>query len=41
MNHDATSLRDQVFNGELMEVDAEEHLRITREAIEVQKVLKP
>ena len=40
MNHDATSLRDQVFNGELMEVDAEEHLRITREAIEVQKSSK-
>lgn len=41
MNQDAPSLRDQVFNGELMEVDEEQHLRVTREALEVQKILKP
>ena len=29
------------FNGELIEVDQEQHLRVTREAIEVQKTLKP
>ena len=41
MNTENPSLRDQVFNGELIEVDQEQHLRVTREAIEVQKTLKP
>ena len=41
MNQENPTLRDQVFNGELTEVHQEEHLRVTREAIEVQKSLKP
>ena len=41
MNQENPSLRDQVFNGELTEVDESEHLRVTREAIETQKNLKP
>jgi phosphonate transport system substrate-binding protein len=41
MNQENPTLRDQVFNGELTEVDETEHLRVTREAIETQKNLKP
>lgn len=41
MNEENPTLRDQVFNGELIEVDQVEHLRVTREALEVQKTLKP
>ena len=41
MNTENPSLRDQVFNGELIEVNQEQHLRVTQEAIEVQKTLKP
>jgi len=41
MNRDCPALRDQVFNGELVKVEPTEHLRVTREAIEVQKNLKP
>ena len=41
MNQDNPTLRDQVFNGELIEVNQDEHLRVTREAIAVQKTLKP
>jgi phosphonate transport system substrate-binding protein len=41
MNQDNPTLRDQVFNGELIEVNEDEHLRVTREAISVQKTLKP
>ena len=41
MNQDNPTLRDQVFNGELIEVNQDEHLRVTREAIVVQKTLKP
>jgi len=40
MNHESPALRDQVFNGELVKVEPNEHLRVTREAIEVQKSLK-
>ena len=40
MNRDCPALRDQVFNGELVKVEPTEHLRVTREAIEVQKNLK-
>ena len=41
MNEDNPELRDKVFNGELVTVDPEEHLKVTREALEVQKTLKP
>lgn len=41
MNDDNTELRDKVFNGELVKVDPDEHLKVTREALEVQKTLKP
>ena len=41
MNQENPTLRDLVFNGELVEVNQEEHLQVTREAIEVQKSLKP
>jgi phosphonate transport system substrate-binding protein len=40
MNDECPALRDQVFNGELVKVEANEHLRVTREALEVQKNLK-
>ncbi len=40
MNEDNPDLRDSVFNGELVEVDPEEHLKVTREALEVQKTIK-
>ena len=40
MNQQNPSLRDQVFNGELLVVDQDEHLQVTREALEVQKTLK-
>ena len=38
MNQENPTLRDLVFNGELVEVNEEEHLQVTREAIEVQKI---
>jgi len=41
MNVENPTLRDQVFNGELREVNQDEHLKVTREAIAVQKTLKP
>ena len=41
MNQENPTLRDRVFNGELVVVKEEEHLRVTREALEVQKSLKP
>ena len=41
MNEDNPELRDKVFNGELVEVKPEEHLKVTREALKVQKTLKP
>ena len=40
MNEDNPTLRDKVFNGELSVVDQDEHLRVTREAIQVQKSIK-
>ena len=40
MNEDNPDLRDKVFNGELSVVDQDEHLRVTREAIQVQKSIK-
>ena len=40
MNEDNPELRDKVFNGELVTADPEEHLKVTREALEVQKTLK-
>ena len=40
MNEDNPALRDKVFNGELSVVDQDEHLRVTREAIQVQKSIK-
>jgi len=40
MNQDNPTLRDQVFNGELVEVDQDNHLSVTRDAIEFQKILK-
>ncbi len=41
MNEGNPELRDKVFNGELVEVKPEEHLKVTREALKVQKTLKP
>ena len=41
MNEENPELRDRIFNGELVVVDQNEHLRVTREAIEVEKTLKP
>ncbi len=41
MNKDNPELRDRIFNGELVIVDQDEHLRVTREAFEVEKTLKP
>ena len=41
MNEENPELRDRIFNGELVVVDQNQHLRVTREAIEVEKTLKP
>ena len=41
MNEDNPELRDKVFNGELVKVDPDEHLKVTREALKVQESLKP
>ena len=41
MNQENPKLRDQVFNGELIVVDQDKHLQVTREAIDLQKTLKP
>ena len=35
MNKDNPELRDKVFNGPLIEVDPEEHLKVTREALAI------
>jgi len=40
MNQENPSLRDQVFNGKLVEVDADQHLKVTREALALQSELK-
>lgn len=41
MNEDNAELRDRIFNGKLISVVADEHLKVTREALEFQKKLKP
>jgi ABC-type phosphate/phosphonate transport system substrate-binding protein len=41
MNQENPELRDRIFNGDLVLVEENEHLRITREALAVQKSLKP
>ena len=41
MNEENPELRDRIFNGELVVVKEDEHLRVTREALEVQKTLRP
>ena len=40
MNQENPELRDRIFNGELVIVDPDSHLRVTREALEVQKTLR-
>jgi phosphonate transport system substrate-binding protein len=40
INQENPELRDRIFNGELVLVEANEHLRVTREALAVQKTLK-
>ena len=37
MNEDNADLRDRIFNGKLISVVADEHLKVTREALEFQK----
>jgi len=41
MNQENPELRDRIFNGELIVVDEDEHLQVTREALRLQKTLKP
>ena len=41
MNQENPELRDRIFNGELIIVNQDEHLEVTREALEFQKKLKP
>ena len=41
MNQENAELRDRIFNGELVTVEEDEHLKVTREALAVQKTLKP
>ena len=40
MNEENPELRDHVFNGALVVVDQDEHLKVTREALSLQKKLK-
>ena len=40
MNEENPELRDRIFNGELVVVDQDEHLKVTREALSLQKKLK-
>ena len=40
-NQDAPSLRDRIFNGELIVFDQDKHLKVTRDALDFQKKLKP
>jgi phosphonate transport system substrate-binding protein len=40
INQENPELRDRIFNGELVLVEENEHLRVTREALAVQKTLK-
>ena len=41
MNQGNPELRDRIFNGELIVVDQDKHLEVTREALAFQKKLKP
>ena len=41
MNQENPELRDRIFNGELIVVDQDKHLVVTREALAFQKKLKP
>ena len=41
MNEENPELRDRIFNGELVVVEQDSHLRVTREALEIQKTLRP
>ena len=41
MNMENPELRDRIFNGELVVVDQDTHLQVTREALEIQKTLRP
>ncbi len=41
MNEENPKLRDRIFNGELVVVNENEHLKVTREALALQKTLKP
>ena len=41
INLENPGLRDRIFNGKLVVVDQNKHLRVTREALEIQKTLKP
>ena len=40
MNDDNPKLRDRIFNGQLIDVIEDEHLRVTREALEVQQTIR-
>ena len=40
MNDDNPKLRDRIFNGQLIDVNEDEHLRVTREALEVQQTIR-
>ena len=40
MNQENPALRDRIFNGKLIEVDEDEHLKVTREALLLQETLK-
>lgn len=40
MNEENPELRDRIFNGALVVVDQDEHLKVTREALSLQKKLK-
>lgn len=41
MNEENPELRDRIFNGELVVVEQDSHLRVTREALEIQKTIRP
>ena len=40
-NQENPSLRDRIFNGELIIVNQDKHLEVTRDALDLQKKLKP
>lgn len=41
MNDENPELRDRIFNGKLVVVNQDDHLKVTREALALQKTLKP